>query len=148
MKNYLVCALCLLCTLNTYAKDEGQHNWQADGGQLKVYFFYDLLNDFSVSVNDGLENRKAGWSDNELNFPIKQAGGLSLYVPYDGLKAVNGGQLLLEGSFDWQTKDQSIQFKNLLVRPVSRALRAGELTALEIVSDSGEVFFYLDHIHA
>ena len=124
------------------------HNWQADGGGLQIYFFYDLLNDYGIDVNDGLKNRSPNWVENELLFNVRNVSGLDLYVPDDGLKGVPSGQLMLEGSFSWHSNNVSINFKNLSIHPVSRKLRTGELTALEMTNEAGEVLFYFDHIHA
>ena len=128
--------------------DDKNHNWQANGGELQVYFFYNLLSDYGIDVSDDLKNRSPNWIENELVFNIRNVGGLDLYVPDNGLKGVSGGQLMLDGKFSWLSNTLSLDFKNLSLRPVSRKLRAGELTALELINEAGNVLFYFDHIHA
>jgi len=147
MQRFLCILFFTLFVFNSYANDKN-HNWQADGGELQVYFFYDLLSDYGIDVNDGLKKRSPHWVENELLFSIRNLGGLDLYVPDDGLKGVSGGQLVLEGHFSWHSDDVSLDFKNLSLQPVSRKLQAGELTALEMINEAGDVMFYFDHIHA
>ncbi len=135
-------------TMGIQANNQKNHNWRADGGALKVYFFYELLSDYGINVKDGIKNRQMNWSKNEKVFNIRNIGGLDLYVPHDGLKGVPGGQLDIEGAFQWQVLKQTINFENLSLRPVSRKLNSGELTALEMINEKGQVLFYFDHIHA
>ncbi|MCX7553913.1 hypothetical protein OS175_08480 [Marinicella sp. S1101] len=130
------------------AESKDNHNYRADGGQLKLYFFYELLHDLGIEVEDGIKTRSKDWSLNELVIPVSQAGGLDLYVPDDGLKGVPTGQLLLEADFSWRSEGDLISFRNLTIQPVKRALKAGELTALEVINEGGDVLFNLDHIHA
>lgn len=148
MPKIIIFILWVALTMEVQANTKQNHNWRADGGELKVYFFYDLLNDYGIYVNDGIKNRHKNWTENELVFAIRNIGGLDLYVPHDGLKGVPGGQLALEGAFQWQALKQFINFENLSLRPVSRKLKSGELTALEMINEKGQVLFYFDHIHA
>ena len=148
MKQLLSGLLIIVISFNAWSDNNSKSFWQADGGELNIHFFYDLLNDFDVEVIDAVKNRQKDWTMNELNLSIRQAGGLDLYVPDDGLKGVPSGQLFLEGQFEWISGTETVLFTNLSLRPVTRKLKAGELTALEIINDAGEVMFYLDHIHA
>ncbi len=121
----------------------------SDGGHIEIHTFYQLLSQFGVQVQDGVSQRHEDWSKNILRMPVKATGGLQLYAPYGALKAVQGGQLNLEGEFSWQLpQGSSITFKNLSVRPTTEPIKSGDLTILDLVNQDGQVVFFLNNIHA
>ncbi|WP_223787593.1 hypothetical protein [Marinicella meishanensis] len=127
--------------------DSSQLN--ADGGQLRLHTFYPLLEKYGITVEDSIVDRQLDWEQNAHISRIKPLGGLQLYAPYGGLKAVTGGQLHLATDFAWILADgRRIEFKDLQAKPTSQPLKSGDLTTLDLYNSEGQVVFTLDHIHA
>lgn len=141
-------SVCLLLFGWHAAAEDVESLWQADGGALQIHFFYDMLQDFDVSVKDGLQERHDNWEENQISLNVTAASGLNLIVPRGGLKGIKDGVLYLNGGFSWQHNGTHVMFQGLNIKPTTRSLKAGELTALEISNDTGEVLLLLDSIHA
>lgn len=147
-------AACLLAwlvlSLNLLAlemDDSSQLN--ADGGQLRLHTFYPLLEKYGISVQDPVKTRLHDWEQNPYITAIKSTGGLQLYAPYGGLKAVTGGQLYLTADFAWHLPDgRRLQFDHLQLVPTSQTLNSGDLTKLDVLNASGQLVFTMDHVHA
>lgn len=127
---------------------EVNQRWHADGGELNVMFFYDLLADMGVKVGGTGGYDQSNWEANSFKLPINGIGGLSLKVPYGNLIDIDKGSLSLSGHFSWTYLGQTVEFKGLSLKASNSIKKQGDVVAFELVNDKGEALLYLDHVHA
>ncbi len=147
----------LICHANEpwldYINDENKskethQRWHADGGELKIMFFNDLLQDNGIKVLGIGKYDLSNWEKTPFSMTIRNVGGLSLKVPYGNLIDIDKGALHLSGQFSWRTDSGLVEFNGLSLKASSRYKKQGDVVAFEMVNDKGETLLYMDHVHA
>ncbi|WP_395374723.1 hypothetical protein [Marinicella sp. W31] len=122
--------------------------WSAYGGEVNIQFYYDLLEEMEVKVNGGQGDANKAWDLQNHHMTIKSLGGLDLQVPYGMLENITDGALSIDGNLTLNYAGKQHVFSQLTVVPAQRNKPRGEITVLDVLDQSGNRLFHLDHVHA
>ena len=119
---------------------QNDSEWRVSGGELKVLFNPDLLNDLKITLD-----ANARFRQNELQgfqFALTDSDSLSFEASNGSLENFTAGSLRTQGSFSLQFAGKEKRFSGFSVRP-----KLGTPRDFELVDSSGEVWFVADHVH-
>lgn len=119
---------------------QSESEWRVSGGELKVLFNPDLLNDLKISLD-----AKDSFRQNELQgikFAISESDSLSFEASNGSLESFTSGALQIRGGFSLRFAGRDKHFDGFSVRP-----KAGTPRDFEVLDSAGEVWFVADHVH-
>jgi hypothetical protein len=121
--------------------------WHADGGQVNLQFFYDMLGDLEIEVNGASSRASGHWSNTQFLIDIKPFSGIDLKVPYGVLVGADQGAYILDASFSLQHRGHTVQFSGLSLRASEKAKTQSDLLGFELLNDQGQRLLEFHHIH-
>ena len=114
--------------------------WRVSGGELKVLFNPDLLDELKITLaaNDSFrQNELQGFQ-----FTLAESDSLSFEASNGSLENFTAGSLRAQGSFGLRFAGKEKRFNGFSVRP-----KAGTPRDFELLDSAGEVWFVADHVH-
>jgi len=121
--------------------------WSAYGGEVDIQFYYDLLQEMEIQVNDGQGDANRAWDQQHHRMTIKSLGGLDLQVPYGKLIDVTDGALSLNENLVFSYSGKNHTISQITIVPSKRPKSLGDIARLDVLDQDEQPIFYLDHIH-
>jgi hypothetical protein len=121
----------------------GNEQWLVNGGEFKIRFNRDLLAAKGVRVFGARATPGQGPEDEDFAvFPLVPEEGLQFNAPEGGFDRFTGGTLGISGGFSLKLpNDEKLAFRKALLR-----FSQENPMRLELVSDDGVAWLYLNHL--
>jgi hypothetical protein len=154
VENWLAAfSLVIASTLNAATPDQpldspatgmkGSEQWLVNGGEFKIRFNRDLLAAKGVRALGAKPTQGQNPEDEDFAvFPLVPKQGLQFNAPEGGFDRFTGGELGIAGGFGLKLPNgQKLSFRNAKLRH-----NQDQPMRLELVSDDGEAWLYLNHL--